>query len=61
MDGKTVVVAKATKELDHGKPFYLCSTMIGDQTFHFKATVDDVKDWMRSVGAESIFNCEEIH
>jgi len=60
VDGKVIAVAKATEERDHGKPFYLCSTMSGNQTFHFKATVDDVKEWMKSVGAESVFNCEEI-
>lgn len=60
MDGKVVVVAKATPELDHGKPFYLCSTMIGKPTFHPAENLEEVKEWMKKEGAESFVDGFEI-
>jgi len=60
MDEKVVVVAKATPELAHGRPFYLCSTLIGKQTFHPAENLEGVKEWMKKEGAESFFEGEPI-
>ena len=60
MDGKVVVVAKAIAEVDHGKPFYLCSTMTGKQAFHPAENLEEVKEWMKKEGAESIVEGVEI-
>lgn len=61
VDGKIVVVAKAVKELDHGKEFWLC-VAYGVKPVYQPATDEkEAMEWMRKEGAESFFGGSELY
>ena len=57
IDGKVVVVGKATQEKDHGDPIWLCSTMPPKkQMFQAVKFKGDVANWLKKeCGAEEVF------
>ncbi len=57
IDGRVVLVGKAEVEIDHGKPFWLCSTMPPlQQVFMPVSTRDEAIAWLRTeAGADEVF------
>jgi hypothetical protein len=57
LDGKVVVVGKATQEKDHGTPCWMCSTMPPLEQRHVIVGFrSEARDWLKKVaGAEEVF------
>ena len=60
-EGKTVVIAKATQERDHGEPFWLCQLMPPSRPAH-QSVVDRkaALEWLSRNGAESIVEGRQL-
>lgn len=57
IEGQIVLVGKAEQELDHGQPFWLCSTLPPfQQRFEPTGTREQAIAWLQAnVGAEEVF------
>jgi hypothetical protein len=62
INGKTVVVSRATRQKDHGKSFWLCLSTIPPSAIYFSAlTKKEACYWMHNEAeSEEVLECSKI-